>query len=127
MGGSKYCSRQSFGLVFFVVFLIIALWPLLNGDSIRLWSAIIASVFLILGAINSKLLNPLKILWIKFGEKLGRVIAPIIMALVYFIVLTPIGILMRILGKDLLNLKYSKEKTYWIARDKNIGPMKRQF
>tara|TARA_Y100001958_G_C20927040_1_gene338936 strand:+ start:40 stop:417 length:378 start_codon:yes stop_codon:yes gene_type:complete len=123
----KIASNRSFGLVFFVVFFIIALWPLLNGDSIRLWSAIIASVFLILGAINSKLLNPLKILWIKFGEKLGRIIAPIIMALVYFIVLTPIGILMRILGKDLLNLKYSKEKTYWIVRDKNIGPMKRQF
>ena len=116
-----------FGLLFFIVFLLIAFWPLLSGETIRIWSLIIGLVFLVLGAINSKILNPLKILWIRLGEKLGRVIAPIIMALVYFIVLTPIGLLMRILGKDLLNLKYSKEKSYWVKRDKNIGSMKKQF
>jgi len=123
----KIASNRSFGLLFFIVFLLIAFWPLLSGETIRIWSLIIGLVFLVLGAINSKILNPLKILWIRLGEKLGRVIAPIIMALVYFIVLTPIGLLMRILGKDLLNLKYSKEKSYWVKRDKNIGSMKKQF
>ena len=123
----KIASNRSFGLLFFIVFLLIAFWPLLSGETIRIWSLIIGLVFLVLGAINSKILNPLKVLWIRLGEKLGRVIAPIIMALVYFIVLTPIGLLMRILGKDLLNLKYSKEKSYWVKRDKNIGSMKKQF
>ena len=123
----KIASNRSFGLLFFIVFLLIAFWPLLSGETIRIWSLIIGLVFLVLGAINSKILNPLKILWIRLGEKLGRVIAPIIMALVYFIVLTPIGLLMRILGKDLLNLKYSKEKSYWVKKDKNIGSMKKQF
>ena len=123
----KIASNRSFGLLFFIVFLLIAFWPLLSGETIRIWSLIIGLVFLVLGAINSKILNPLKILWIRLGEKLGRVIAPIIMALVYFIVLTPIGLLMRILGKDWLNLKYSKEKSYWVKKDKNIGSMKKQF
>ena len=77
--------------------------------------------------INSKLLTPLNLIWIKFGELLGKIISPIVMGVVYFIIITPIGFFVRLLGKDLLNIKFSKKDSYWIKREKNIGSMKRQF
>ena len=121
-------SNKSFGLLFFVVFLILALWPLKNGSNINLYFTISSIIFLILGLINSKLLSPLNKLWIKLGEILGMIIAPIVMALVYFVILTPVSFIVRLFGKDLLGLKFLKEKeTYWIKRKKNIGSMKRQF
>ena len=121
-------SNKSFGLVFFIVFLIISLYPLINGQSIRVWSLIISLIFLVLGLLNSKLLSPLNGIWIKFGEILGRIIAPLIMALVYFLILTPISLLVRAFGKDLLGLKYSKQQnSYWIKRKKEIGTMDKQF
>ena len=123
----KIASNRNFGIVFFVVFLAIGLWPLLNGEAIRIWSIIVCSIFLILGILNSKLLTPLKNLWIKFGEILGRVVAPLVMAIIYFIILTPIGLFMRLIGKDLLNIKFLKINSYWIKREKDIGSMKRQF
>ena len=112
---------------FFIVFLIIAIWPVLSSEVVRIWAAVISVVFLILGIINSKILTPLKKGWIKLGEILGRVIAPIVMGFIYFIIITPIGILMRLIGKDLLNTKFNKDKSYWIKRAKNIETMKRQF
>ena len=121
-------SNKSFGLLFFVVFLILALWPLKNGSNINLYFTISSIIFLILGLINSKLLSPLNKLWIKLGEILGMIIAPIVMALVYFVILTPVSFIVRLFGKDLLGLKFLKEKeTYWIKRKKNIGSMKKQF
>ena len=121
-------SNKSFGLLFFVFFLILALWPLKNGNSLNLFFITISGIFLILGLINSKLLSPLNKLWIKFGEILGMIIAPIVMALVYFVILTPVSLAVRILGKDLLGLKFLKEKeSYWIERKKNLGSMKKQF
>tara|TARA_B100000963_G_scaffold135491_1_gene117865 strand:- start:42 stop:422 length:381 start_codon:yes stop_codon:yes gene_type:complete len=121
-------SNKSFGLLFFVVFLILALWPLKNGSNINLYFIITSAIFLILGLINSKLLSPLNKSWIKLGEILGMIIAPIVMALVYFIILTPVSFIVRLFGKDLLGLKILKEKeTYWIKRKKNIGSMKKQF
>ena len=124
----KISSNRSFGIVFFIVFLIIGLWPILNDESIRLWSIIISLIFLILGLLKSKILTPLNKLWSKLGIFLGIVVAPIVMALVFFLVVTPIGIFMRLMGKDLLNLKYNKNKdTYWISRDKDTTTMKRQF
>jgi len=124
----KISSNRSFGLLFFVVFLIVSLWPLTHESSIRIWSVIISAVFLVLGLINSKLLTPLNVLWFKFGMILGAIISPIIMGIVFFLVVTPTGLILRIMGKDLLNKKYDKEKeTYWIKRDTSIGTMKRQF
>ena len=124
----KISSNRSFGLLFFVVFLIVSLWPLTHEGSIRIWSVIISAVFLILGLINSKLLTPLNVLWFKFGMILGAIISPIVMGIVFFLVVTPIGLILRIMGKDLLNKKYDKEKeTYWIKREASIGTMKRQF
>ena len=121
-------SNKSFGLLFFVVFLIIGLWPLKNGESLNYYFIIVSVVFLILGLLNSKLLSPLNKSWIKLGEILGIIIAPIVMALVYFAILTPISIIVRVFGKDLLGLKFFKEKeTYWIKRKKNLGSMKKQF
>ncbi len=124
----KLSSNRSFGLVFFVVFLIIALWPLKSGEEFRLWSLVLSIIFFILGVLNSKLLTPLNRLWIKFGFFLGTVVSPIVMGMVYFIVVTPTGLFMRLLGKNLL--KISKEKhtsTYWMKRNKQQSSMKKQF
>ena len=123
----KISSNKSFGILFFIVFAIIAFWPIINNEPIRIWSIPISLIFLVLGLLNSKLLSPLNLIWVKFGELLGRIIAPIIMAIIYFFVVTPIGLFMRLMGKDLLNTKFSKNNSYWIKRKKNIGSMKRQF
>ena len=120
-------NNKSFGILFFIIFLLIALWPLLNSEFIRMWALGIASIFLVLGLINSKILTPVKKSWIKLGEILGKIIAPIVMGLIYFIIITPIGLLMRLVGKDVLNLKFNKNDSYWIKRAKNINTMKRQF
>ena len=121
-------NNKGFGLLFFIVFLLIGLWPLIKGDSPRILFFPIALVFLILGLINAKILSPLNSLWIKFGELLGKIIAPVVMAFIYFIILTPLSFLIRITGKDLLKVKFSnKVNTYWIKRIKDLGPMKKQF
>ena len=121
-------SNRSFGLLFFIIFLGFALWPLTKSESLNIYLLFISLIFLIFGTINSKLLSPLNKTWIKFGEILGTLIAPIIMGLVYFVVLTPISLIVRIFGKDLIGLKFSKKQdTYWIKRKKNLEPMKKQF
>ena len=124
----KINSNRSFGIVFFFVFLIISLWPLINENPLRVWSIFVAIIFLILGLMNSKLLAPLNILWFKFGKLLGFIIAPIVMGIVFFVVITPTGLIMKIIGKDLLNNKYNnKIKSYWINRGKLKSTMKQQF
>ena len=124
----KISSNRSFGLVFFIVFLIVALWPLKYEEDIRLWSLVLSIIFFILGILNSKLLTPLNKLWFKFGIFLGVIVSPVIMGVVYFLVVTPTGILMRFLGKDLLNTRKIKNTpTYWIKRDKQKSSMKKQF
>ena len=121
-------SNKSFGLLFFIIFLILGLWPLKNGENINFFFITVSVIFLLLSLINSKLLSPLNKTWIKLGEILGLIIAPIVMALVYFVILTPVSIIVRVFGKDLLGLKFSKEKeTYWIKRKKILGSMKKQF
>ena len=123
----KKASNRSFGLLFSFIFLIITFWPLLNSEPIRLWALIISLTFLFLGILNSKILSTLNKGWIKFGELLGKIIAPIVMFLVFFIILTPIGMLLKLFGKDLLKIKKNKLiKSYWINR-KNITSMDRQF
>ena len=120
-------SNRGFGLLFFVVFFLIGIWPLFKENDYRLWSLIISIIFLFLGLLNSKLLEPLNNLWIKFGEILGKVISPIIMMIVFFIVLTPLSFIIKLFGKDLLQIKLFKKSSYWINRKKNIGSMKKQF
>ena len=123
----KIGSNRSFGIVFFVVFFLISFYPLFNDGYIRLWSLIISIIFLFLGLINSNLLNPLNILWFKFGLLIGKIISPIVMGLIFFLVVTPIGVFMRLLNKDLLNLKMSKNSTYWIKKSGPKSKMKNQF
>jgi len=121
-------KNRSFGLLFFAVFTLICFWPLINGEKPRLFLFPFAIIFLILGILNSKFLTPFNKAWIKFGEFLGMIIAPIVMGVVYFIILTPISFLIRIAGKDLLNTRYSKKlKSYWIKRKKDLGSMNKQF
>ena len=123
----KLGSNRSFGVVFFVVFLLVALYPLINSQDIRLWSLIISIIFLVLGLANSKILTPLNKVWFKFGIFLGKIISPIIMGIIFFLVVTPIGLLMRALGKDVLNLKYNDNKSYWIEKSGPKSKMKNQF
>ena len=127
MDDIKIGSNRSFGIVFFIVFLLISLYPLINSQDIRLWSLFISFVFLFLGLINSKILNPLNKLWFKLGMFLGKIISPIIMGIIFFLVVTPTGLIMRILGKDLLNLKYNKKQSYWIEKNGPKSKMKNQF
>ena len=120
-------SNKNFGIVFAILFFIISFWPLLKGEDLRNWSLIIALIFLVLGLINSKILTPLNQLWFKFGLLLGRIVSPLIMGVIFFFVVTPIGFIMRILGKDLLKLKFNKDKSYWIKKDGPKSKMKNQF
>ena len=123
----KTSSNRSFGIVFFIFFLIISLYPLLNGTEIRLWALIVSIVFLILGLVNSIILTPLNKIWFKFGILLGKIISPVVMAIVFFIVVTPISLIMKLLGKDILNIKKNKKKSYWIEKSGPKSKMKNQF
>ena len=123
----KLPSNRNFGIVFSIVFLIIAIWPILNQNEIRIWSIIISLIFLILGLINSKFLSPLNKVWFKFGLILGSLIAPIVMGIVFFLVVTPTGLIMKVLGKDLLGLKRNKNNTYWLEKDNSNNNLKNQF
>tara|TARA_Y100001970_G_scaffold168808_1_gene206411 strand:+ start:344 stop:727 length:384 start_codon:yes stop_codon:yes gene_type:complete len=127
MDDIKISSNRSFGIVFFIVFLLISLYPLINSEEIRFWSLVISILFLFLGLINSKFLTPLNKIWFKFGIYLGKVISPLIMGVIFFLVVTPIGYIMRIFGKDVLNLKYHNNKTYWIEKSGPKSKMKNQF
>ena len=120
-------SNRNFGLVFFTVFIIISLFPLLKGNHINYWTLIISFIFLILGLLNSNLLDPLNRIWFKFGLILGKVISPVVMGIIFFLVITPIGMLLKLFKKDVLNLKKNQKKSYWIKKDNTYGSMKKQF
>ena len=123
----KLPSNRSFGIVFFVVFLIIAVWPLKSNGDIRIIPICISLVFLILGLFNSNFLKPLNFLWMKFGILLGNIISPIVLGIIFFLVITPTAMIMKILGKDLLSLKKNKNNTYWIEKSGPKSKMKNQF
>ena len=123
----KIGSNRSFGIVFFIVFFIISLFPLLKGNDIRIWSLLVSLIFLVLGLINSNILSPLNKLWFKFGILLGNFISPIVMAIIFFLVVTPMGIIMRVLNKDLLKLKKNNKSSYWLNKDNKKSSMKDQF
>ena len=120
-------TNKSFGIVFFIVFLILAVYPLINGKSIIVSLLVISLIFLVLGLINSKLLTPLNKIWFKFGILLGKIISPIIMGMIFFLLVTPIGIIMRLLKKDVLNLKLNNNRSYWIEKSAVKSKFKDQF
>ena len=123
----KISSNRSFGIVFFVVFLLIAFYPLIYNGDIKIWSLILSLIFLILGLVDSKILTPLNKVWYHFGIFLGKIISPFIMGIIFFLVVTPIALLMRLLGKDVLNLKFNTNKSYWIEKKGPKSKMKNQF
>ena len=123
----KKTSEKSFGILFCIVFFIIAFWPILDGNLIRLWAIFPTVIFLFLAFIKPGLLKPLNFLWIKLGDQLGKIVAPIIMLLIYFFILTPISLILKVLKKDLINLKFSPKNSYWIKREKNVTSMDKQF
>ena len=127
MDNVKISSNRSFGILFFLVFLLIALYPLTYLGDVRIWSVIISLFFLVSGLLNSKILTPINKLWFKFGIFLGKIISPLIMGIIFFLVVTPIGFVMRLLGKDVLNLKYNKNNSYWIEKNSLKSKMKKQF
>ena len=123
----KIGTNKSFGIVFFLFFLIVSIFPLFKDGNIRIWSLVIAIIFLVLGLLNSKILTPLNKIWFKFGILSGSLVSPIIMGMVFFAIVTPTSLTMRVLGKNLLNLKKDNKKTYWIERSKVESKMKNQF
>ena len=123
----KINSNRSFGVFFAVIFLIVAFWPLLNVGEVRAWSLLVSFVFLILGLLNSKILTPLNKLWFMFGIFLGNFISPIIMGIIFFFVVSPTGLIMRLFKKDLINLKKNNNKSYWIEKKSIKSSMKNQF
>ena len=123
----KIGSNRNFGIVFFVVFLLIGLWPILKGNELRIWSIVISLIFLILGILNSKILTPFNKVWFRFGIFLGNFISPIIMGIVFFLVVTPTGLIMKLLRKDLINLRKNNSSTYWIEKKDIKSSMKNQF
>ena len=128
MNNIKAGSIRSFGIVFFFVFTIIALYPLLNNHEIRFWSLIIGFIFLFLGMVESPLLKPLNLIWFKFGLFLGKMIAPIIMGIVYFIVVFPTFLILKLFKRNYLNIKYERNKnSYWINVENKQTTMRDQF
>jgi hypothetical protein len=127
MNNIKVGSNKSFGIVFFILFLIIAIYPIFFNESLKVWSLVISVIFLTLGLLNSRVLTPFNLLWFKIGMQMGRVVSPIVMGLVFFLVVTPTGLIMKLLNKDLLNLKRKKSKSYWIKRINSKTDMKNQF
>ena len=128
MNNIKAGSIRGFGIVFFFVFTIIALYPLLNNHEIRFWSLIIGFIFLFLGMVKSPLLKPLNLIWFKFGLFLGKMIAPIIMGIVYFIVVFPTFLILKLFKRNYLNIKYQRNKnSYWINVENKQTTMRDQF
>jgi polyferredoxin len=124
----KISSNRSFGLFFFIILMIIGLWPLKNNGDLNLYVVLLSVPFLILGLLNSKLLSPLNFLWFKFGIAIGSIMAPIVMGVVFFFIVTPTGIIMKIFGKKMLDNAFDKgKKSYWINRDKQAHSMRKQF
>ena len=123
----KISSNKSFGIVFFTVFLLIALYPLIKNENVRLWSLTVSFIILIIILLYPKFLDPLNKLWFKFGIFLGKIISPLVMGIIFFLVVTPTGLIMRLLGKDILNLKYNKSKSYWIEKSGPKSKMRNQF
>ena len=124
---NKISSNRNFGVVFFIFFMIISLFPLFKDGNVRVWAVVVAIIFLILGLLNSSVLSPLNKIWFKFGILLGNFISPIIMGLVFFTVVTPTSFIMKVFGKNLLNLKRSDKKSYWIEKSTIKSKMKNQF
>ena len=125
---SEKSSPKSFGIVFSMLFLLVALYPLINSEGFRIWALVVSIIFFLLAFLAPKILVLPNKLWFKFGLLIGSIVAPIVMAFVYFVTVLPTGLIMRLLGKDLLKQKLDKNsKSYWVKRSEPMGSMKNQF
>ena len=125
---TEQSSEKSFGVVFSIVFLIIALYPLITPEGLRIWALVVSIIFFLLAFLAPKILVLPNKLWFKFGLLIGSIVAPIVMAFIYFVTVLPTGLIMRLLGKDLLKPKLDKNaKSYWVKRSEPMGSMKNQF
>ena len=124
---SQISSNKSFGVIFCIFFLLISLWPLLSDGEIRIWALILSLIFIILVLLKSYLLTPLNRIWANFGIFLGNFISPIVMGIVFFVIVTPTGFLMRFFSKDFMNLKKNNNKSYWLNSNDKKSKMKDQF
>ena len=123
----KTSSSKTFGFLFFGIFLGLSIWIYIKDENINYFFISISLLFFILTLTRSKILDKLNNLWIKFGELLGKIIAPIVMSIVFFLIVTPIGLILKIVKKDLLKLKFNNNKSYWIEKNKTIESMDKQF
>ena len=123
----KKSSSKSFGYLFFGIFFALSIWAYIKNQNLNYWLIGTSTVFLVLTLIKSKLLDVLNDLWIKFGELLGKIVSPIVMSIVFFLIVTPIGLILKIVKKDLLKLKFNNDKSYWIEKNKTIESMNKQF
>ena len=123
----KIVTNRNFGIVFGIFFLILSLWPIKNGSELNLVFLLFSIIFFFLGLANSNLLTPLNKLWFKFGLFLGKFVSPIVIGLIFFIVVTPTGLILKIFRKDVLRLKKNNEKSYWIEKNEPKSKMKNQF
>lgn len=126
----KLPSNQKFGYFFTLVFIIISIYFYFKEINILFYiSAIISIVFFLITSFRANILKPLNKLWMKFGLILGKIINPIIMGVIYFFIFSPIGILIRLFGRDELGLRLKNKKTYWIKRNKELqtNSFKKQF
>ena len=125
---TEQSSEKSFGVVFSIVFLIVALYPLINSAGLRIWALVVSIIFFLLAFLAPKILVLPNKLWFKFGLLIGSIVAPIVMAFVYFVTVLPTGLIMRLLGKDLLKQKLDKNaKSYWVKRSEPMGSIKINF
>ena len=125
---TEQSTEKSFGVVFSIVFLIVALYPIINSEGLRIWALVLSVIFLILAYVSPKLLSFPNKLWFKFGLLIGSIVAPLAITIVYFVAVLPTGLIMRLLGKDLIKKKIDKNlNSYWIERKEPMGSMKNQF
>ena len=120
-------KNKQFGYLFFFVLICISIFNFFNSNKINYILIFLSLIFLIITIFKPILFDGISNIWIKFGELLGRFISPMVMALIFFLFLTPLSFIVRIIRKDLLNIKFSKQKSYWIKREKNVGTMDKQY
>ena len=125
---AKQGSDKGFGYVFSIIFLLIGSYPLLHGEVFKLWFMVLAFVFMMIALLKPSLFKWPNYLWFRFGILLGKVVSPVVMALIFFLVIFPTGLALRLFKKDILGLKIDKnKKTYWVHRDQPMQSMKNQF
>ena len=124
---NKDKKNKQFGYLFFFVLSFISIFIFFNSNKINYILISLSLIFLIITIVRPILFDGISNIWIKFGELLGKFISPLVMMLIFFLFLTPLSFIVRMMGKDLLNTKFSKQKSYWIKREKNIGTMDKQY